>query len=179
MQPFSRNEDEPLHADTGWLSEQGLASLGWAYREAGEVLCDAPGTVGAADEAMYLVASFSFRQSIELYLKAICQLLEAHYNASLPNQLRNKHKLLPLWDWIDGEIQSRSYDALPTDARSVVEDFEKVDPNGTAFRYNLDLQGNAQLSQLPPAVSLGNLRNAASEMIHLLDSLEDTLSEAE
>jgi hypothetical protein len=59
--PFSRNADEPVHTDIGWLSRQGLAHLGYAYREAAEVLCEAPETSGESEEAMYVVASFAFR----------------------------------------------------------------------------------------------------------------------
>lgn len=176
-QPFSRNSKEPTHADVGWLSRQGLGHLGYAYREAAEILCEAPAKCGTSEEAMYLVASFAFRHSIELYLKAVLPLVAIHADVTVPNEFQGKHGLLPMWDWISERLADMGNHSLLQDGRSVIEAFDLVDPNGTAFRYNLDLKGNAQLKKLPPAVSLGNLKNAASEVIYLLDGLEEYLSE--
>jgi hypothetical protein len=173
-QPFSRNADEHVHADIGWLSRQGFAHLGYAYREAAEVLCEAPAVSGRSEEAMYLVASFAFRQSIELYLKSIIQLVEMHRDTRFPSK-KHTHQLLSIWDWIDSKLSELGHPPLPADARSVAADFERVDPNGTAFRYNVDLKGSPQLAQLPPAVSLTNLKSAAADVIHLLDSFEEYL----
>jgi hypothetical protein len=176
-QPFSRNADEHIHTDIGWLSRQGFAHLGYAYREAAEVLCEAPEASGRSEEAMYLVASFAFRQSIELYLKSIVPLVEIHTGTPFPKN-KHTHQLLSVWDWINDKLTGLGLSQLSPDGRSVVAEFDRVDPNGTAFRYNVDLKGSAQLAQLPPAVSLTNLQSAAADVIDFLDGVEEYLGSA-
>jgi hypothetical protein len=103
--------------------------------------------------------------------------VENHIGELFPGK-KHAHQLLVMWDWISQKLSDGGLPALPSDRRSVVADFERVDPNGTAFRYNEDLKGVAQLAQLPPAVSLSNLRNAAADVIHFLDSVEEYLGSA-
>ena len=176
--PFSRNPDEFIHADVGWLSRQGFGHLAYAYREAADALCAAVEESGRSEEAMYITASFCYRHSIELYLKAVIRLIEAHSGEQAPHRFRGSHHLLDMWDWISDRLCDLGFNALPADERAVIEAFEEVDQNGTAFRYNLDMQNNPQLARLPPTVSISNLHNAATRAIDLLDSLEEYLAEA-
>lgn len=176
--PFSRNPDEATHTDMGWLSRQGLGHLAYAYRQAADALCAAPETTGESEEAMYLVASYCYRHSLEVYLKAVIKLIEARSGDPAPRHLRGRHSLLGMWDWASEQLEAFGLHALPGDERSVVEAFEEVDSNGTAFRYNLDLEGNPQLTRLPHTVSLSNLKSAAGSAIDVLDALDEHLSEA-
>lgn len=101
-------------------------------------------------------ALFCYRHYLEVTLKHIISIYAPHSaDVSQPelDALRTTHKLMKLWNHVKAmmiEVNGEDYDRHEREvAESVINAFNRVDPNSQAFRYSHDKTGNRTRGGVP------------------------------
>ena len=140
------------------------------YKDAADLLVKTVASgQGTADSLIFPIV-FLYRHYIELRLKSLLKdghrLLDREYNEKPGHQLSKlwlnvRDILVEIWP----EEDKRQFDAVG----SLIEQFEKVDPRSTSFRYPKDLEGNKSVNFDVPRVNLGNLSEVVGAMSIILE----------
>ncbi len=142
-----------------WQHERNFSLYAEGYRRAADFIVDGiRAERGSVDYVLYPVA-FLYRQSLELYLKLFIRMAADILRLRGTDVAKVKwtgHRLGPLWN--QAKALAASIDPIPADVRPAIDEaileFESVDRSSMAFRYPLDLEGEALLS---PDIKLINL----------------------
>lgn len=118
----------------------------------------------------FFPCAFLFRHAFELALKAIiadgCTLFSEDY----PPKLKKEHNLKLLWDKARSVV-TQIWDEDPEVLQPIddmINEYSLVDPNGQAFRYEKDMQGNSMTASLPDQISLENIAAHSSKLFDFL-----------
>lgn len=137
--------------------------------------------VGSADpfarDTMVYPIFFNYRHFIEISLKAFIDEFAEEANVIVP---RKDHKLMPLWGAYCTILDELIGDSRDTDADvavgSIIEEFDKFDPNSFAMRYSTDLKGN-QIVLPYVAFELTGLKDVMKGVEHFFDGSLSYVSE--
>ena len=112
----------------------------------------------ASDTLVYPIV-FSYRQYLELLLKAL--LAEARERSSIDEPIPAKHQLPVIWQPLRALLEQSwpDIDAELAAVDDVVGQLDRVDPASIAFRYPTTTRGERSLA---PKLILINLRDLAS-----------------
>lgn len=116
---------------------------------------------------------FMYRHWMELRLKHTIVQLSLLDNASRPIPVKG-HGLIGLWDKMElAFTQHLSEDEreMLSRFRSVVVEFDELDPRGTAFRYPYDLDFKNELSEIRH-INVRHLYAVMRDMSSLLDAID-------
>ncbi|MEM9509898.1 MAG: hypothetical protein AAGA16_19810 [Cyanobacteria bacterium P01_E01_bin.35] len=140
------------------------------YKDAADLLVESVAKrEGTADSLIFPIV-FLYRHYLELRLKSLLHdgniLLDRDYRQKSEHQLsklwlRAREILAELFPNEEG-IQLEAMDSL-------IEQFEKVDPRSTSFRYPKDFKGNNSVKQDLPKVNLRNLAEVVEGMSTILE----------
>ena len=147
------------------FTHDGLYLYGYGYKEAADVLVGSVIDSGRGNDTLIHPIAFCYRQYLELSFKLIfrecCRLLD------IQRKPLHGHSINKLWQQclplIEKIASDQCNDSLSEISR-LVEEFSKIDPYATAFRYPEDNDGKSSLEGL----KLINLRNLA-EVISKMD----------
>lgn len=148
------------------------------YKEAGDSLVNSVADRRGTADSLIFPLVFLYRHYIELRLKSL--LHDGHRLLDKEYKQKSEHQLSKLWPkvrdilvevWPDG-----NKDDL-TALDSLINQFEKVDPRSTTFRYPKDLDGNNSLKMDSPRVNLRNLKEVVGAMAIILEGLAAVISE--
>lgn len=122
---------------------------------------------GNAPDLLVYPICFNFRQSVERHLKLMIVEAEALHAAlkdagksvaDLPaktKRLMGSHSLSALLEWVEGALAVFSSERMEPLVRASILEFDELDPNGEAFRYEAYQNGSPTL----PNEALVDLRN--------------------
>lgn len=182
---FAPGETVNGHADMGWAvrfsSDDDLAE---GYRLAADNVVRGATEGGESTELMFFPAALLYRHAVELLLKE-CIRYGQKLGVPLSNRggdaLAGSHSLGKLWprflDVVQARLPFEAEDrAMLEEAEQIVNEFDKYDPAGMAFRYSRDKEGQKKLLEgLPPLVCLTQMQNVANRLIDFLSACVATL----
>jgi hypothetical protein len=145
------------------------------FRHGAELLADGVVSGRAAPESVGMPMLYCYRHWIELSLKGL--LVDAGYVCNEDEQIHAHHRLLTLWTQLRVRVErmSRRGDEASLDRVSaIVAEIDAMDPRSDAFRYPVNVRGNAMLSGAR-AVDLAQVARVMRELGAILDGLEAML----
>ncbi|MEW5682528.1 MAG: hypothetical protein AB1780_09090 [Pseudomonadota bacterium] len=176
-QLFTEAEDWWMNACLDWYHDPTeLYIVG--YKEAGDSLVNSVADRSGTADSLIFPIVFLYRHYIELRLKSL--LHDGNRLLDLEHKQKSEHQLSKLWPkvrdilvelWPDG-----SKDGLVA-FDSLINQFEKVDPRSTTFRYPKDFDGNNSLQMDSPRVNLRNLKEVVGAMAIILEGSAEGISE--
>ena len=140
------------------------------YKDAADLLVESVAKrEGAADSLIFPIV-FLYRHYLELRLKSLLD--DGSRLLNLDYKQKSVHEFSKLWP----EVRKILVKLWPNEEGdeleamdSLIEQFEKVDPRSTSFRYPKDFQGNNSVKQDLPKVNLRNLAEVVERMSTILE----------
>ncbi|EWH01485.1 hypothetical protein [Halomonas sp. BC04] len=176
-QLFIEAEDWWMNACLDWYHDPTeLYIVG--YKEAGDSLVNSVADRSGSADSLIFPIVFLYRHYIELRLKSL--LHDGNRLLDIEHKQKSEHQLSKLWSkvrdilvelWPDGSKD----DLVAFD--SLINQFEKVDPRSTTFRYPKDFDGNNSLQMDSPRVNLRNLKEVVGAMAIILEGSAAGVSE--
>lgn len=167
---FAAQADAMLNIDLNWCELAGGWHIAEGYAIAAEAVANTLDDRIQRDVA-FMPCAFLFRHAFELALKAIivegCKLS----GSSHPDWLNSSHELGKLWCeareiiidlWGDTPEVIRPAD-------QIIFEFNRLDPRGQSFRYQLDKNGMRLSSAMPRQISLESMSKHSSNFFSFLD----------
>lgn len=164
---FPEHEDPGNNALVNWSSSDWLLYAS-SYKVAGDVLVNQlpPGS-GQQDTLVYPIL-FLYRHYLELHLKVTIGTLRRLVGES--HEIPAGHKIEGLWQTLIGLHRQARLKPPATslvDLGRLINEFGKIDPASTAFRYPVDMEGKPSLPGRR-VINLRNVRDVIAKMDMLL-----------
>lgn len=173
---FSEADDPWMNACLDWYHDPSeLYVVG--YKEAADALVETVSRrEGSADSLSFPIV-FLYRQYIELRLKSLLRdgtrLLGQQYTE------KSEHRLSPLWNKVKELLLAVWPESEFAAGDSLIDQFEKVDPKSTSFRYPKGLEGKHSVNIQTLKINLRNLADVIGALSVVLEGAAGGISEYE
>jgi hypothetical protein len=173
---FVAAEDYRTNAHLDWYDDLTDLCIS-GYKEAGDALVDLVADRSRTANSLIFPVAFLYRHYLELRLKSV--LYYSYRLLGRKYKQEREHNLSKLWS----KVRDILIERWPNDKGELVafdnlmDQFEKIDPRSTTFRYPSDFGENNSLKSEYPIINLGNLKEVIGAMAMILDGSAITLSE--
>ena len=184
--PLPQESDSLFEGGNDWWSNDcdSLLPEGWqtyeiGYKEAADILVTYVEEHPRWQDILVYPVIFLYRQYLELAIKGLIKQARRLQNISKP--FPKNHRIDQLWTICSGllrEISPGESEEEQNQITRLIEEFCRVDPTSTAFRYPEDRDGKPSLS--PPVirhVNLRNIREVMDKISGILDGADAQIDE--
>lgn len=184
MRKLKRDDQLFVEAEDWWMN----ACLNWyhdpteiyivGYKEAGDSLINSVADRSGTADSLIFPVVFLYRHYIELRLKAL--LHDGHRLLDQEHKEKPEHQLSNLWPKVRNILVELWPDGNKDDLAafdSLIDQFERVDPRSTTFRYPKEFNEQKSLKIDSPRVNLRNLKEVVGAMANILEGSASAISE--
>jgi len=181
---FARSQHDDEHrlivSRSYWRWVRNRTAMTIGFQRAGRVLADHLQSDDVEFDFLFVPFVYLYRHALELRLKLLKRDAEG-YLGHRPGVSKPSHRLVELWDEI-APLLSQCGVATNAETQSAIrqriQEFEQLDPGGTAFRY----PDAAQAFGSDTVLGVSNLADILDALLEWLDAYStevDELSQAE
>ena len=184
--PLPEERDSLFEGGNDWWSNDcgSFLSEGWqtytiGYKEAADILVTYVEENPRWQDILVYPIIFLYRQYLELAIKSLIKQARRLQNISEP--FPKNHRIDQLWRVCSGLLRDISPGESEEEQNQIgrlIDEFCRVDPTSTAFRYPEDRDGNPSLyAPVIRHVNLRNLREVMDKISGILDGADAQIDE--
>ena len=174
---FGEGDDRRGNADVNFLPDDWQKYI-IGYKEAADILVTYVEEHSRWQDVLVYPIVFLYRQYLELAIKGLIK--QARRLQNISDSVPKKHDIDKLWIICRGLLSDISPGESVEEQKQIgrlIEEFNRVDPTSTAFRYPEDKGGDPSLCPGIRHVDLRNMREVIMKISAVLDGADAQIDE--